>query len=298
MSDPIDISQLVPPEPGAAPEGQPQAAPEPAPEEFYEIKYRGEVRQVPKSTIDAIAPALETTPEGVINAFQRAREADRISREKIRLEQELERLRQQNGAEYQERMGGGQAPPPQFAPQYAPQQPYQYAPPPYQQQQEEDPMAFLRRLEQGVAATQQQVNQFMQMASIQQQQVEQERRDVIAYQHAQQIEAQAERYLSEKNKGRREPIDVEDFKAEMELSGGLNPRIPLEDVMERAYSWLTRDEVFHTAQADINAKLRDPRAKVIVPAAPTAPAPPPTLEQQIGGLKLGDIMDYIPKASH
>lgn len=288
-------------EPGGqapAPEPAPEPAPQPEPQEFYEVKYRGEVQQAPKPYVEGLAQALGTTPDGVINAIQRAREADRIARQNSRLEAELEALRQQQAGQYQERMGGGAPPPPVYQPAppaynpYALPQPYQ----PQAQPGQMDPLVMLQEMYRTQQAQTQELQEFKQMTAWQIQQAQAQQEQNLTNQQAAQIEAQAERYLADKNKGRKEPIELQDFLDEVELSGGLNRHVPLEAAFDRAHTWMTRDEIASTAQADLQARLRAPNARVIVPAAPAVnPQPVQKPEDMLGGLRLSDVIDYIPK---
>lgn len=290
-----DLSQLLPGE------GEPQQPaveqqPEPQPEP-YRLKYRGEEREIPHDPVNGLAEALGTTPEGVINALQRAREADRIARENIRIQQELEEIRsqQQQAAQYQERLGGGQAPQPRS---YQPQ----YREPQYQQPQpqpgDEDPIAMLRELRQGLNMTQRQFSEFIEAQQQMAAANERAREEAMALQHGQQIQSQLERYLHEKNNGRREPIDLNEFAEEVYLSGGGNRHVPIEHAMERAWLWMTRDEQFQAARNETLEKLQNKRAVVTIPGARGSGAPAPSSrasDSPLGDTNVLSILDSIPQ---
>jgi len=295
-----DVTQLPEGEGQAAPQ-EPVIAPEPQPEppsEPYQIKYRGEVQNVPRDYIDGIAEHLNTSPEGVLNAFQRAKEADRISRENIAYKQQLAEFQAQ-AAMYQERMGGGQAPPIRQAQPYAPQYPppqYAPAPPQYQpppQGADEDAFVYLRRLDQGLQMTQRQVQEFMQWQQDHQQRLEEQQQQVYKQQQAQEISSQLSSFLAEKNKGRREPIDIEDFSAEVSLMGGASPYMPLHQAAERAWTWMTREEREQQARSETLDRLQNRRAVVTVPGRSGAtPAPPAAPSMPV--VTLGQIIENLP----
>ncbi len=288
-----DVSQLLPGEGPVEPVAEPVAAePEPEPQptpDPFRLKYRGEERELPYEAVAGMAAALDTTPEGVINALQRAREADRISRRNIQLEQEAAQRQQQYQAP---------APEPRYAPpppQYQPQQYQGYPPAP---QADDDPIAMLRNLQRELGMTRTEFSEFKQAAQQQQQALEAQRQQAVEQQWIQQTDAQIERYLFDKNQGRKEKLELEDFKQEIVLNGGLNRYMPLEQAMERAFSWMTRDEQLQMARNDEMAKLRQPRAKVTVPGntgGAAAPVAPPTAEQQIGGMTIEQMREYFPE---
>lgn len=293
--EPVDIPQLegqTPLPEGPQQEPQPVPVPEPQPQPSpYRLRYRGEEREVPREPIDALAPALGTTPEGIINYLQRAREADRISRRNSQLEAELDELRQSRAAQYQERMGGGQAPPPSAAPPYQPP----YAPP--QQYAQDDPVALLQalRAEQGQLIREQ--REFIDASRRDQAAREEATQQFQQTQQAMQIAAQAERFLAEANKGRKEAIELDDFMGEVELSGGSNRYVPLEQAFQRALTWMTRDELVSHTQSELMSQLRNPQAKVVIPSAPSA-APAAKPANPLDGMTWGQALDLgaIPEA--
>lgn len=271
--------QEAPQEP-VAPEPEPQPQPEP-----FRLKYRGEERELPYEPVTGLAQALDTTPEGVINALQRAREADRIARENIAYRQRIEELENQaRGATYQERMGGGQAPQPRgYREQHQPQHQY----PQQHEPDVDDPIALLKAMRQELNMTQRQFNEFIEAARQEQEVREQQRQEAIVLQHGQQLTSQMERFLNEKNHGRREPIDIREFAEEVALSGGVNPHVPIEHAMERAWLWMTRDEQFQRARNEAIDALKQPRAVVTVPG--TRSSGTPAAKPQSDNLDLSQI---------
>jgi len=293
-----DVSQLLPegegqpqqPEP-TAPEPQPEPQPEP-----YRLKYRGEEREIPPDPVNGLAEALGTTPEGVINALQRAREADRIFRENIAYKQQIAE-QQAQAAQYQERLGGGQAPPVRqqpYAPQYQPPPPQYQAPPPGQ---DEDAFVYLRRIDQGYQQTQRQLQDFIQWQQDHQQRLEQQQMQVYQQQQAAEINSQLARFLTDKNKGRREQIELEDFAQEVMLSGGSNPHMPLDQAAERAWAFLTRDEQIQQARSETIDRLQQRRAVVTVPGRTAAAPPPPapSAADQLGGMTVEQMREFFPE---
>ena len=261
-------------------EQQPVETPQPAPEpEPYRFKYRGEEREVPREKVDGFAEVLGTTPQGVINLLQRAREADRIYADRDRLAQELEAERQRNRG-YQP-----PAPQPYSQPQYPPTP--AYTPP----QDAPDPIAILQNL-------QRQVNEIKELTMHERQQFMSQFKEQQEIREAQRIESIADQFLQDHNKGRKNPVSREEFLEEIQLSGLHMSPLPMERVFDRAWRLITYDEAAPAAQKQIMDQLRDPRAKVVVPGAsnvtPTAPAPQ-GLEGQFGDMKWGDMIQNLPE---
>ena len=299
MPEPIDVTQFAqgdglqppqePQEPQPAPEPQPPSDP-------YKIKYRGEEREVPRELVDNFAPYLGTNPTGVINLLQRGREADRIWNENTRLQQEIEALRQ-------ERMGGFQAPAPApyQQPQYQPPQP-QYAPPPYglQQPAQDDPIALINSLAQMQRMTHQEIQELRTTLKNEQESMRQQAQEQRENQQAREIDSMAEHFLLEHNKNRREQITKEEFLQEVSLSGGSNSYVPLDRAFDRAWRQITWDERGEAAQRDLMEKLRDPKAQVVVPGAPSSQTPAidkrSEAEKALAGLTWGQAIEYIPEA--
>ncbi len=236
-----------------------------------------------------MAQDLETSPEGVINALQRARELDRISRENIAYRQQVQELQAQ-AAEYQQRMGGGQAPQPRYTPD---PQPYR-APQP---QGDDDPIALLRAVQEETRELRRQQSEWMEAARQDAEARQTMQEQAYVREQGQQLTAQMERYLHDKNQGRREPINLDDFAEEVALSGGMNPHVPLEQAMERALLWMTRDEQFQAARNETLEKLQNKRAVVTIPGArggTSVPAPVQPSDNGLGNLTLGDAREFFP----
>ena len=301
MPNPEDISQLAPPE--GAQETQVEETKQPeipiAQTDPYRIKYRGEEREVPRDLVDNFAPYLGTNPTGVVNLLQRAQEANRIWNENVRLQQERDSLMQELEAARQARMGGFQ--PPQAQPTYAPPTP-QYATPPYglQQPAQDDPMAILMAQQQMLRQMQQDFQGLRSTLSAEQERLKEQAQEQALDQQTREIDAMAERFLGEHNKGRKEQITKDEFIQEVMLSGGSNRYVPLERAFDRAWRIITYDERGETAQRQMMDKLRDPRAQVIVPGA--SPAQPPTAdkrsdaEKALAGMTWGQGIEFIPEA--
>ena len=301
MPDPIDISSLAQgPQPPQEPLQEPQPVvepPPPPPAEPYTLKYRGEERQVPREIVDSFAPYLGTKPEGVVNMLQRAQEANRIWNENLRLQQERDALMQELEASRQNRMGGFQ--PPQPAPQQQPQFQYPMPQPQYQQAQD-DPIALIQGLARMQQMTHGEIQELKTTLRQEQETMRQQAEEMANAQLAQEIESTADRFLSEHNKNRRDPISKEEFLQEVALSGGSNRYVPIERAMDRAWRVITYDERGTDAQQELKTRLRAPNAQVVIPAPTAAPAPAvdkrTELEKQLAGLTVGQAIDYLPDA--
>jgi hypothetical protein len=142
------------------------------------------------------------------------------------------------------------------------------------------------------------MQEFIQMQQDRQERFEQQQAQVYKQQQAQEINSQLQRFLSEKNKGRKEPIDVEDFAAEVTLMGGSNPYMPLDQAAERAWLWMTRDEREQQARSETLDRLQNRRAVVTVPgrgASVAAPPPAPTAADQLGGMTVEQMREFFPE---
>lgn len=285
MPDPVNPQPEIQLPEGVQQETQPEAPPQPETEP-YRFKYRGEERELPKDIVESFAGVLNTTPQGVVNLLQRSREADRIYAEKARLQEERDAYLQELEALRQQRMG------------YQPPQP-QYAPPPQPQYQQPDgqvdPIAMLQQINR-------ELREWKETAHREREELVQRLSQQTEIERAQRIEGMAENFLEERNKGRKSPINMDEFLAEVEISGGAAPWLPLERAFDRAWRIMTYDEAAPQAQSDLLKELRKPTAKVVIPGAGTAggPATQPQstlekLEGQLGDMKWGEIVPHIPE---
>lgn len=283
MPDPVNPQPEIQLPEGVQQEAQPEVPPQPETEP-YRFKYRGEERELPKDIVESFAGVLNTTPQGVVNLLQRSREADRIYAEKARLQEERDAYLQELEALRQQRMG------------YQPPQP-QYAPPPQYQQPDGqvDPIAMLQQINR-------ELREWKETSAKEREELVQRLNAQTEIERAQRIEGMAEQFLDERNKGRKSPIGVDDFLAEVEISGGAAPWLPLERAFDRAWRIMTYDEAGPQAEKRVLEELRKPTAKVVIPGAgqSSGSASPQQsslekLEAQLGDMKWGEVVPHIPE---
>lgn len=257
-------------------EQPPQEAPAAEQEEIVEIAGRS----VPAGIARQFAEALGEDPEQFLN---RAPLMYRYNSDMSRQGRENALLRQQL-AQYQAA---------QITPMAPQQRPGAQAPP--QQQQYDpasDPVNYLaHRFETRQEALERKFDAFIQaqQESVRMQQAEREEETYKAAYKTWSTKKKGEGY---KNVPSFEEIDQ--LAADLEL--GMT-RIPYETAFEVAWNVYFGDQVASTAQKTAVDKLRDPKAKIVVPGAQPAPRPQaaPNAADQLAGLTWGQAQEFIPE---
>lgn len=279
--------------PGEFPQGEPPPTPEPEPQPETDvlIRFRGEDVPVPQAGLEALAAALKTTPERAATRLQTMMESNHAWNEAEKQKQRADALEQQWQEHLRRQPVQLFAPPqPQYVPPPAYPPPNGYPPQPYQQPGvQPDPIALIE-------ATRAEVARMSQTMDQREKAWEQRRNEEAARQDAAQWESAADRFLADKNKGRKTPVRAEELLEEVRLSGMHLSNMAPERIFDKAWRVMTYDDAGQTATQDLMTRLRAPTAKVVIPGAPSNTPPPASKpkEPDFGGLLMKDIIENIP----
>lgn len=286
-----DITPTVFPE-GEQPQQteQQEAQPQPEAPEYIPFKVRGQERQISASNLDALANELGANRDTALMWLQSGKDYGQHVSEYRQRERELAQREAQVNAYLQQIEQERQA-------RTVPRQPT--GPQPAGVPTTDDPMEILRWQAQQLLAIQQRVED-------QQKAFNEEReyfKQAMARHEEQRIEGEIvdtwqafEKDLKAKNLP---VIPYEEIEREALMSGlAHNTRLPLKEVFQRAYRNLAWDDVQSNVEKTTMQKLRDPRATVTVPGGSAAPTPKPKgseIEQALGSMKMGEVIEFIPE---
>lgn len=280
------------------PPQEPQPEPQPQPETDVLIRFRGEDIPVPMAGLEALAAAFKTTPERAAARIQMLQESNHAWNMAEKEKQRADALEQQ----WQQHLQGTRQQPPQ--PQYQPQ-PYQappayspatYGAPPSQQYQppqpgqQDDPIQLLH-------LTRQEIAQMRRDILDEREQFKQAREREALEQDRARWQSAGDRFLEEKNKGRKTPITFEQLRDEIALSGMHLGNMAPERVFDKAWRVITYDEAGQTAENKLMTRLREPTAKVMLPGAPSTMPPPQSAkpkEPDFGNITMRDVFEHVP----
>jgi len=235
-------------------------------------------REVPASIARQFAEALGEDPENFANRaslmYRYNSDMSRQGRENALLRQQLAQLQ---AAQQQAAQVRPMAQPPTPQQQYDPNSdPVNYLASRFETRQE----ALERKFDAYINAQQQIAHQ------------QEVAREAQALENSYKSWAQAKKAQGYKNVPSLEEMDQ--LAADLEL-GATN--LPYDKAFEVAWNIYFGDQVVQTAQKAAVDKLRDPKAKIVVPGA-TAPKPAqaPSEADQLKGLKWGDALDFLPES--
>lgn len=290
---PEDVTHFLPGEGGEEVQQQ-EPAPVETPVETVTFKVRGEERQIPASILDSLAESLGTSRDAAQMWLQTGKDAGSHYNELRQRERELAQR------EYELQQRASQPPPQPQYPQYGQPTHQQFQQHPQQNGLPEDPIDLLRWQAQRLQALEERINTGFRATE------EQQKHFAIAYQEEQnrvqgeQIQS-AFKHLVESKKSAGLPVpDYETIEREM-LESGLaqNRNLTWDQAFDRAYKNVYFDDYGRMAERRAMEKLRDPKAQVTVPgpnsSAPPAP-PKQTAETLLGGMTMGQGLDFIPES--
>lgn len=289
---------------GEPQEGQTQPpqeeTPQPPPPSDILVRYRGEEIPIPAEGIEALAKAFNTTPERTVSWVQMQMDANRAWNEAERHKQRADTLEEQ----WQRHLQNQRQPEPQYGgngytqpPNYAPPPTY-YAPPgapgpgynpPYPPAQD-DPIQLLH-------ATRQEIQQMRRDWQEEQKRFHEAQQRQALEQDQARWDAAADRFLEERNKGRKKPVTRDELLGEVQLSGMHLSPLPPERIFDKAWRVVTYDDAGPAAQAELMRRLKEPTARVTIPGAPTNQPPPASQkpkEPDFGNITMRDISESIP----
>lgn len=262
-----------------APEPEPQPEPEPV------VKYGD--RDIPQSVADSFAEGLGTSRDNLLTKLRVADDYEKNFND-LRKRERAAWEREQRASEIERQWGEFQKT------QTVSPQPQAGIP------SSEDPMEYLRFTAKALQEQQTQIRA-MQMAQEEERQffkqqleeqwrTEQEQKADSAF-HGLNSWIESE---SEKRKVRLPQFSMDQLVDEIVESGmAQNRRLSYDEAMKRAYRNLSWDQTMAMSGQAAVDQIRSPKATVVTRSAPPLQAPPQS--QGIPGLKLGDIVDFIPE---
>lgn len=278
-----DVSHLLPgegqEEPQETAEQQPQAEQqvEQAPEELVPFKWGNRQHEVPKSLLEQLSQYVEDDPEEIRNSWQRGKDYSRAIYEARR---EAAALR----AQLAERQGYNPTPQPQA--QQQPGKP-QFDP--------DDPISQVRFLAQSVPQQMQEMREQFNSWIQAQQQAQQAQ----AMERESQLLKQTYDTWSERKRaqGFKNVPSIEEMD-QLAASLGLGSTdISYDKAFEVTWLHYYGDQVAQHQQKAAVDKLRDPKARIVVPGA-TGQAPKPkaeSAESQLSGMTVAQMREFYPE---